>query len=321
MKRAQRGGGARNRAGQINQEPIRDPVEEADVRPAEVPLVEADAVQTVAGASTPIRLTLEVAEFIPDDEVDWPGLSPIDRLEHGLSDTSTVDFRVFNTPPTTALADDEIGQIGTIPPTRAAAEETFPPVGNVLVDDGFNFQLETEVRTDIASGLDSSSVVPVHQTVFPGWNLNLDMEFIEGLQRYGPRVAYDDILSQQLDPVNEIHKKELWAALSAAHSTASCFANEMRQVIRHKQPTEENKELRHSLRRRLTPWWPHSRREPDFMPSSPTTPSESAGSLSPTSYVIRETEKMQGPLPVTHRRPENNQDPTSLEVENISEPE
>ena len=61
----------------------------------------------------------------------------------------------------------------------------------------------------------------------PGWNLNLDMEFIKGLQRYGPRVTYEDILSQQLDPENELQKKQLWAALLTAHSTASYFANEM----------------------------------------------------------------------------------------------
>ena len=191
---------------------------------------------------------------------------------------------------------------------------------NVLVDEELNFQLEPEVRLDIASG--PNPTPDVHRTVFPGWNLNLDIEFIVALQRHGPRVAYENILSRQLEPVEYIHKKELWAALSAAHSAASCFAGEMRQVIRHKEPTEGNRELRHSLRRRLTPWWPHSRREPDFVPSSPTTPSESAGSLSPTSYVIRETERVQGPLPVTHRRPGNIQDPVSLlELENISEPE
>ena len=353
MKRAQRGGSARNRAGRINQEPIPEPVAEADVRQAEIPIVEADTVQTVAVASTPIRLTLEVAEFISDDELDWPGLSPIDRLEHGLSDTSTVDYRMFNTPPTTAPVADEIGQIGTSPPIMAGAKETLPPAENVLMDEGLNFQLATEVRLDMASGLDPPStvkenvlaneglevqlepevrlnmasgldpplVVPVRHTVFPGWNLNLDMEFIEALQRYGPRVAYGNILAQQLDPVDDLYKKELWAALSAAHSTASCFADEIRQVIRHKQPTEGNRELRHSLRRRLTPWWPHSRREPDFVLSTPTTPAESAESLSPTSYVIRETERMQGPLPITHRRPGDIQDPVTLELENISEPE
>ena len=84
--------------------------------------------------------------------MDWPGLSPIDRLEHGLSDTSTVDYRMFDTP-TTAPAVDETEQVGTNLPIMAAVEEeTLPPTENILVDEAVNFQLEPEVYLDVASG-------------------------------------------------------------------------------------------------------------------------------------------------------------------------
>ena len=41
------------------------------------------------------------------------------------------------------------------------------------------------------------------------WDFNLDFDFVRSLQRYGLDWVYKDILSQQLDPVDEGRKREL----------------------------------------------------------------------------------------------------------------
>ena len=100
---------------------------------------------------------------------------------------------------------------------------------------------------------------------------------------------------------------------------------EIRDVIRHHRPSAKNRELRHSMRRRLTPWWPHQKHtnqgesEIHIPPSSPIVSVKSEVSLSPTSMAIHETEKEQGILVVTNRG--SSQYMSGLVLENISEPE
>ena len=147
------------------------------------------------------------------------------------------------------------------------------------------------------------------------WNLNMDYDFLMDLQDSGVDYCSKKIIDDLEYEVSEASRNELRLILDVARRTAATVVEESRWVIRHQRPTSGNKELRHALRRGMTPWWPHVARsttaasgseEKDLttktQPGLDETPSIQDTSyrmppLSPISRSIRKIGELQGVLP------------------------